>query len=119
LLDPCTYLPRPPYRDLICPLHPYSFGGSGAVTNVLGFIIGGVLLLPSWRAIWYFTGALVLPLSLPAAFLIPETPIAVESYKEEAAAKMLPKVDNFGFFFQTAAIVLLVFGLTQANVIGW
>ena len=95
-----------------------SFGGSGAVANVLGFVIGGVLLLSSWRAIWYFTGALVLPLSLAAVFLIPETPIAVESH-EEAAGKRLPKVDYFGSFFQTAAIVLLVFGLTQANVIGW
>jgi MFS family permease len=119
LLDPCTYLPRPPYRNLICPLHFYSFGGSGAIANVLGFVIGGVLLLSSWRAIWYFTGALVLPLSLAAVFLIPETPIAVALHKEEAAAKRMPKVDVLGSFFQTAAIVLLVFGLTQANVIGW
>jgi hypothetical protein len=52
-------------------------------------------------------------------FLIPETPIAVALHKEEAAAKRMPKVDVLGSFFQTAAIVLLVFGLTQANVIGW
>jgi MFS family permease len=29
------------------------FGGSGAIANVLGFVLGGVLLLSSWRAIWY------------------------------------------------------------------
>lgn len=84
------------------------------------------MLLANWNAIFYFTGALALPLSLAAVWLIPATPkldhidvVDLNEGGKEGVPTRLPKLDYFGAFFQTGGIVLLVFGLTQANVIGW
>lgn len=68
----------------------------------------------------WFTGALVLPMSLAAVFLIPATPIIVDTIAgKDGAPARTPRLDYLGGFLQTASIVLVVFALTQANIIGW
>ncbi|KAL7417328.1 major facilitator superfamily domain-containing protein [Mrakia frigida] len=102
------------------------FGASGAVASIFGLIIGGALLLGGWSWIFYFSTIIATPLAIACVFLIPdpktirhvEPPVALVDGVEVPAARG-PRMDYLGTCLQTAAIVLLIFGLTQANVKGW
>ena len=94
------------------------FGGSGAIANVslshlqptrnsaadsfpsrlpsfpqvLGLLLGAVLLLASWHWMFFFIAIVALPLSIAAAFLIPNVNIEVLVAKEGLEPRK-PKMD--------------------------
>ncbi|CEL53947.1 Puromycin resistance protein pur8 OS=Streptomyces alboniger GN=pur8 PE=3 SV=1 [Rhizoctonia solani AG-1 IB] len=88
------------------------FGASGAVANVLGTIIGAILVeYASWRWIFWIISIISIPAATACIFLIPDSP-----RRKEAKASQL---DAIGVFILIAAIVLFVYALTTGSVSGW
>jgi EmrB/QacA subfamily drug resistance transporter len=81
--------------------------GSGAA---IGVLLGGVFTqYVSWEWIFFVN----IPIAAIALALVPR-------YVRESKAEGLAKhFDAFGAITVTASLVLLVFGLTQANRVGW
>lgn len=103
----------------------------GAIANVTGLLIGGVLLLADWTWIFWLVTMITIPGSILAAFLIPspsdlpcssfdvENKSADGPAAEPAIKARKPKMDYVGLLFLTAAIVLLIFGVSNGNTEGW
>lgn len=105
-----------------------SFGGTGAIANVLGLVLGAVMILASWQWIFWLVSCITIPGALVAAFLIPgrtQLEHAAVADVEEKAAPLAPaharppKMDYLGLLLLTSAIVLLVYGLSDGNVEGF
>lgn len=106
------------------------FGMAGALANTIALVLAGVFLLASWR--WYFRFIAILtvshstndrtsadsqaPFAVLAWFLMPKT---------EAVASDLggwdkwKRMDLPGVGIMIAALVLFVYGFTQAPMEGW
>lgn len=81
--------------------------------SVLGVILGGVFVQwASWRWVMYFTGILGLGIALLSFLLVP--PSAPRRHKPS-----WQRLDIFGVFTFTIAIVLFVYGVTSGSVNGW
>lgn len=88
------------------------FGASGAVANVLGTIIGAILVeYASWRWIFWIISIVSIPAAAACIFLIPAT-----QRRKDAKASQL---DALGVSILIAAIVLFVYALTTGSVSGW
>ncbi|KAF8756089.1 MFS general substrate transporter [Rhizoctonia solani] len=88
------------------------FGASGAVANVLGTIIGAILVeYASWRWIFWIIAIISIPAAAACVFLIPSSP---RNNKAKAS-----QLDALGVFILIAAIVLFVYALTTGSVSGW
>ncbi|KAH7334314.1 major facilitator superfamily domain-containing protein [Rhizoctonia solani] len=88
------------------------FGASGAIANVLGTIIGAILVeYASWRWIFWVIAIISIPAAIACIFLIPSSP-----HRKEVKVSQL---DALGVMFLIAAIVLFVYALTTGSVSGW
>ncbi|KZV87198.1 MFS general substrate transporter [Exidia glandulosa HHB12029] len=94
------------------------YGGSAALGNVLGFIIGALLVqFANWH--WVFRlGALVAtPVSVLGFFLIPKQPQSTRSGSKIAYLDLpglAPRLNHI-----SAALVLLVFAFTTSSIHSW
>lgn len=115
------------------------FGGAGELANVSGFILGGVLLLASWRWVFWLLPIVCFPMALVTFFLIPSrkhlkmyqlaglrreilegSERAEKILKALEASEMSNKFDFVGTFLIVAAAVLSIFGLTDGGEsAGW
>ncbi|KAG8715679.1 hypothetical protein FRC09_016423 [Ceratobasidium sp. 395] len=88
------------------------FGAAGAIANVLGTIIGALLVqYASWRWIFWLISIVSIPAATACFFLIPHT-----GGRKGAKASQL---DFIGISTLIAAIVLFVYALTTGSVSGW
>jgi MFS family permease len=115
------------------------FGGAGELANVSGFILGGVLLLASWRWVFWLLPMVCFPMAVVTFFLIPSrkdlkmyqlaglrkeilegSERAEKILKALEASEMSNKFDFVGTFLIVAAAVLAIFGLTDGGEsAGW
>ena len=84
-----------------------AIAGSGAA---IGVLMGGVL---TEYAGWQWCFFVNVPIAIVALFLVPRV------VRESRAEGMLRHFDAWGAVTVTASLMLLVFGLTQANRVGW
>lgn len=88
------------------------FAMLGTLGLCLGFIVGGTIVqFVTWRWVMWITALVTLPLSFIATFAIPG-----KNTESKATSK---NMDGVGIAIITSALVLLVFALSQAPVIGW
>jgi EmrB/QacA subfamily drug resistance transporter len=86
-----------------------AWGAVGAFGAVAGVLLGGVLTdLLSWEWIFYLNA----PVGI-AAFIL--TPLLLEESRDTAASSY----DMLGAGLVTGGLVVLVYGITQANDYGW
>ena len=84
-----------------------AIAGSGAA---IGVLMGGVL---TEYAGWQWCFFVNVPIAIVALFLVPRV------VRESRAEGMMRHFDAWGAVTVTASLMLLVFGLTQANRVGW
>ncbi|KAF8677372.1 Major Facilitator Superfamily [Rhizoctonia solani] len=88
------------------------FGAMGAIGNVLGTIVGAVLVeYTSWRWIFWLIAIIAVPISVICIILIPKTAQNKENKKST--------FDFVGVFLLTVAVILFVYALTSGSVEGW
>ncbi|EIN04996.1 MFS general substrate transporter [Punctularia strigosozonata HHB-11173 SS5] len=95
------------------------FGGCGAVGNVLGLIIGAIFVqFTSWPWVFWFAAIVALPLAGMCVFLIPKQE---PRPGEEALSRSVKfkTIDSIGVSVLTAALILLIFGVTSGTSSGW
>ena len=86
-----------------------AWGAVGAFGAVAGVLLGGILTdLLSWEWIFYLNA----PVGI-AAFIL--TPLLLEESRDTAASSY----DMLGAGLVTGGLVVLVYGITQANDYGW
>jgi len=95
------------------------FGGCGAMGNVLGLIIGALLIeFLTWRWVFWFVAIIVIPIAITCMFLIPEQAKKVEDPSMLKTAKW-KSLDLIGVTDLTIAIILFIFAVTSASTTGW
>ncbi|KAF8605945.1 MFS general substrate transporter [Ceratobasidium sp. AG-I] len=88
------------------------FGAIGSFGNLLGTIIGAILVeYTSWSWIFWLIALLAVPISISCIFLIPKTPRNLENKKTS--------FDFVGVFLLTVSVILFVYALTSGSVEGW
>jgi MFS family permease len=91
------------------------FGGFGAMGNVGGLVLGGVISeLLKWNWIFWIMSMVILPLALIALLLAPPAPPGNTSVRQQ-----LRNMDWLGLFCITASLVLFIFALSEGNSRGW
>jgi MFS family permease len=115
-----------------------SFGGAGELANVCGFLLGGVLLLASWRWVFWLLPIVCFPMALGGLWLIPSREVLkgyqLEGLRREvqAGSKRAEEelraieesemgrggFDYVGTFLIVAGAVLTIFGLTDGGESG-
>lgn len=86
------------------------FGASGAVGFVIGLVLSGLLSgTIGWRYLFYILAPVLVAISASGFFFFPQDHIETPK----------PKLDVIGSFVGTAAMILLVFALTQSELSGW
>ncbi|PCH34681.1 MFS general substrate transporter [Wolfiporia cocos MD-104 SS10] len=90
------------------------FGGCGAVGNVLGLIIGAIIVqYTSWSWVFWFVAIVAFPIAGICYFLIPpQEPKPVEG-------KRWQNLDLIGVSILTAALILFIFAITSGSTDGW
>jgi len=87
------------------------FGGFGAIGNVVGFILGGVLTSrASWHWIFYLVAIIVTPFSILSFFMLPKHEIQRESNR---------KLDWQGVLALAGGLILFVYAVSEGNDVGW
>ncbi|TXT09246.1 hypothetical protein VHUM_02720 [Vanrija humicola] len=118
------------YRLITCVFEPQEltlaftvYGLSGAVSNMLGTIIAGVLMinhghgqLAAWRWFFRLLTVMILPCSVTSYWLIPRYPGSEAGDQRVAKWRRL---DLVGALTMCAAIVLIILGLTLGASYGW
>ncbi|KAL7415785.1 putative efflux protein EncT [Mrakia frigida] len=97
------------------------FGLSGALGNVLGLVIAGVLMLASWRWIFRFFSILLMPGTFLGFWLIPKRAPHIRAEKD-AEAQAEPKwrrMDGLGCALMLSTLIMFILALTNGNINGW
>ncbi|KAB5592438.1 MFS general substrate transporter [Ceratobasidium theobromae] len=88
------------------------FGAMGAIGNVLGTIVGAILVeYASWRWIFWLIAIIAVPIAILCVVLIPQTPRNEENKKST--------FDFVGVFLLTVSVILFVYALTSGSVQSW
>ncbi|KAG8748423.1 hypothetical protein FRC10_005970 [Ceratobasidium sp. 414] len=88
------------------------FAAAAAFGNVLGTIIGAILVqYASWRWIFWVIAIIAVPIALASVFLIPTTPRRNDA--------KISQLDFVGVSTLTAAIILFVYALTTGSISPW
>ncbi|KZV88947.1 MFS general substrate transporter [Exidia glandulosa HHB12029] len=91
------------------------FGGSGALGNVLGLIIGAIFIeFANWHWVFYLAAIISIPIAGVCAFMVPAQPPP-----EDIEERKLKNLDLPGIAILTSAVVLLIFALTSSGTEGW
>ncbi|TFK50409.1 MFS general substrate transporter [Heliocybe sulcata] len=94
------------------------FAGSGAIGNVIGLIIGALLVTyTSWPWVFYFVTIVAFCVTLSVFILVPWREQTPESAVQKA--RRFKRIDIFGVSLLTVALILLVFAVTSGSTIGW
>ncbi|KAG2153646.1 MFS general substrate transporter [Suillus bovinus] len=94
-----------------------AFGACGAVGIVLGLISGALLVeYVSWHWIFWFVSAVILPTTLISTVLIPSQ---TKNMARESGFTKLKRLDITGISILTVAVILFIFAVTTASMIGW
>ncbi|KAJ7872325.1 major facilitator superfamily domain-containing protein [Mycena olivaceomarginata] len=96
-----------------------AFGGVGALGNILGLVIGALLVsFASWPWVFHF-GAIVAAVIAAAAVVV--VPTLQRTLNESRAEKILRfrRLDLLGVFLFTAASILFIFSITSGSIDGW
>ncbi|KAF8308262.1 MFS general substrate transporter, partial [Clavulina sp. PMI_390] len=89
------------------------FGGSGALGNVLGVIIGGAFVQwANWRWILWFIAIVGFLIAAISAVTVPPSP-------NRRVQPSLKRLDPGGVTMITAALVLFVYAATSGSTKGW
>jgi EmrB/QacA subfamily drug resistance transporter len=92
------------------------YGSISAVGFVSGQVLGGVLIeWTSWRSVFLVN----VPVGLIAAVLAPRIVGASPAAVRETGARTWRHLDGRGALLITGAVALVVFGVSQGNVLGW
>ncbi|KAF8991537.1 major facilitator superfamily domain-containing protein [Cyathus striatus] len=88
------------------------FGGVGAIGDVCGLVIGGVLTSQaSWRWVFYLLAIVIMPLAILSWFILPP---------HRMPGSDTPKgIDWVGVSSLTAGLILFVFAITEGSAAGW
>ncbi|EJD53378.1 MFS general substrate transporter [Auricularia subglabra TFB-10046 SS5] len=90
------------------------YGGSAALGNVLGFILGALLVqYASWSWVFWLGALVATPISVLAFFLVPKQPQITRS------GSKIGYLDLPGVAILTSALVLLVFAFTTSSIHSW
>lgn len=96
-----------------------AYGGSGALGNVMGLVIGAIFVqFASWPWVFWFVPLISIPIALICLWLIP----AFEREQDQTATFTGPKwkrLDIIGVATLTSAIVLFIFAVTSGSADGW
>ncbi|KAJ8520062.1 hypothetical protein ONZ45_g3098 [Pleurotus djamor] len=85
---------------------------AGAVGNVTGFVIGGVLTArTSWRWVHYLIAIIIIPTSALAWFILPSRSLKTSSPRRS--------IDFPGVFTLTAGLILFVYAISDGAEVGW
>ncbi|WOO85314.1 putative MFS-type transporterc [Vanrija pseudolonga] len=117
------------YRLIVFVFEPHEqpraftlYGISGAIANVTGIIIAGVInLIPgggqmrSWRWFFRIVSMIILPIAASSFYLIP----ASTGKDAKKTKQKWRRLDLVGVFLMLVAIVLLILGLTLGASYGW
>ena len=90
------------------------WGGVGALGGTVGLLAGGILTTyAGWRYIFFFN----VPIGAAALALVPRV---VPAGNEQSRARSGPRrYDAFGAVSITAALLVLVYAISQAPQVGW
>ncbi|KAI0045819.1 MFS general substrate transporter [Auriscalpium vulgare] len=89
------------------------FGGSSAIGNVMGIIIGGIFVQwASWRWVFYFTCMLGVPIGIISVFLVPHS-------APRPGKPSWRRLDLGGVTMLTTSIVLFIYAVTTGSATGW
>ncbi|KAI9461387.1 major facilitator superfamily domain-containing protein [Boletus coccyginus] len=93
-----------------------AFAGSGAIGNVLGVIIGALIVsYVTWPWIFYATAIVALLVAIASTFLIPN-PHRQNKYSQ---LEQFRRLDMAGSMLLIAALVLFIFAVTSGSTDGW
>ncbi|KAF4584831.1 hypothetical protein EYR40_001646 [Pleurotus pulmonarius] len=100
------------YQDPVEQNHAYAwYASAGAIGNVLGFIIGGVLTArTTWRWVHYLIAIAVIPTSIVAWFILPN-PVPKTDKRRS--------IDLPGVLTLTAGLILFVYAISASSDSGW
>ncbi|KAL1591681.1 hypothetical protein SLS60_011680 [Paraconiothyrium brasiliense] len=89
------------------------YGGGAPLGGVFGNIFGGVLgQYLEWKWVFWIFGILTAIVTIAAIYVIPPPPVK----REPQLTKM---VDWFGGSIVTVGLIILLFALSEGNVVGW
>ncbi|KAG1796351.1 major facilitator superfamily domain-containing protein [Suillus plorans] len=95
------------------------FGGCGGVANVLGLIIGAMLVQwTSYHWAFWFIAIVAVPAALACVFIIPPEISNTKNNLEPGAAKW-KSLDLLGVTILTVALILFIFAVTSGSTDGW
>ncbi|KAF8123556.1 major facilitator superfamily domain-containing protein [Boletus edulis] len=95
------------------------FGGCGAAGNVLGLLIGAVLVqYISYHWVFWFAAIIAIPLALACMFAIPPEMAKSKDRADPHIAKW-KSIDVIGTFTLTAAFILFIYAVTSGPADGW
>lgn len=96
------------------------FATAGAVSNIIGFLIGGILTeAQSWRWTMWITSVTSLPVAILGLFLIPRSGSRRSLEPKPPLGKRLASVDIGGSLLVALFLILFVYALTQGDIVGW
>jgi MFS family permease len=94
------------------------FGGSGAVANVLGLIIGAIFVeYANWRWVFWFATIIALPVAAMCALLVPKQ--VATGDRIQPSREKLRRLDIPGVSTLTCALILFIFAVTSGSTAGW
>lgn len=95
--------------------YAFSFYSAGApMGSVFGNILGGVVgQYASWKWIFWILAIIAAVVTASGYFIIPQPPVHAH------ASALKGAVDWFGGTVITVALLMLLFALTEGNVVGW
>jgi len=95
------------------------FGGCGAVADVLGLLIGAVLVQKaSYHWVFWFSAFIAIPVALGCVFIIPAD-IASYDRKPKTCSEKWKSLDLIGISILTVALILFIYGVTSGSANGW